>query len=180
MAQNDFEAVVRGVSDFLTSQDTGGVPVNPPLTQTASSHAITIRTQQGIKIGRIQNWGPGLSRQIDTNYELDANSIGEPIERVPQNMTRNSIAVDRYELYATHIGEAFRTPVGVGVDLVTLANQIKPFHVREVWTDPFGGLRAYLYANCWFSDWGITISATDDRIIKARATIEFTRRLKLQ
>jgi len=187
-----FKAFIKGASDFLQAQDTGGAGPQPPLTQTASSHSITIRTDQGIKVGRIQSWSPSMSRQIDTIFEVQANNTGEPVERVPQIQGGNRISVERYELYNSHIGEAFgvitvnngsSTPAETGssnqLDLVNLTRQIKPFNVREVWGDPFGDIRAYIYAGCWFSDLGITISATDDRIIKARATLEFTRRIRL-
>lgn len=174
-----FEAFVKGASDWLKGIDTGGYVKNPPLTQTASSHAITIKTDRGIKIGRIQSWSPSMAKTIDSVFEVNANGTGEPLERVPQTQTTNSIAVDRYELYTSHLGEAFGVEIAGGNDMVTLVQQIKPLHVREIWRDPFGGMRAYLYANCWFSSMGTTISATDDRIIKVRATLEFTRRLKL-
>jgi len=187
-----FKSFIKGASDFLQSQDTGGFAPQPPLTQTASSHAITIRTDAGIKVGRIQSWAPSLSRTIDTIFEVQANNTGEPIERVPQVQGGNRISVERYELYNSHIGEAFGVPtINQGssspaesgssnpIDLVNLTRQIKPFNVREVWRDPFGDIRAYLYVGVWFSDWGVTIAATDDRIVKARATLEFTRRIRL-
>jgi hypothetical protein len=181
----DFKGTFQGVSDFLRSQDTGGVSLNPPLTQTASSHAVTIRSNKGIKIGRIQSWSPQISRNIETVYEVQQLAVGEPIERVPQNQTGNRVSVERYELYTFLLGEAFGVPISANkavanaIDLYSLSLQSKPFNVREVWRDPFGSLRAYLYAGCWFADSGYTISATDDRIIKARGTIEFTRRLRL-
>jgi hypothetical protein len=176
----DFNAVVQGVSDFLDEQDTGGEPKNPPLTDTASAHGITIRTAKGRRIARIQSWAPAQNRIIDAEHEVDANATGEPIERVPQIVGTNRISVERYELYVRHIGEEFGVPVlGGASDMVSLANQIKPLHVRVIWRDPFGGIRGYVYTNAWFSDWGITIGANDDRIIKARATLEFERRLRL-
>jgi len=185
-----FKAFIKGASEFLNEQDTGGFSINPPMTQTASSHAITIRNERGIKIGRIQSWSPTMSRQVDQLFEVHANNTGEPVEQVPQTQNQNRVAVERFELYNFNIGEAFGTPVVGGVvpqesgssnaiDLVNLTRQVKPFHVREIWRDPFGGIRAYLYVGVWFVDWGITISATDDRIIKARASLQFTRRLRL-
>lgn len=177
---DDFEVVVQGVSDFLNQQDTGGSSVSPPLTRTASSHGVTLRTSKGLKIAGIQNWSPSLSRTIDTEYEISGETTGEPLERIPQIISSSRVSIDRYELYASDIGKAFGTPVfGSDPDLVSLARQIKPLHVREVWRDPYGGIRAYIYTNAWFSDWGITIAANDDRIIKVRATLEFERRLKL-
>ena len=121
-----------------------------------------------------------MSRTIDTQYEIHRYNTGEPIERIPQVQTGNSISVDRYELYTFHLGEAFGVPVmGGGTDLVNLAMQIKPFQVREMWRDPFGEIRCYIYVGCWFSNIGQTISATDDRIVKVRSTLEFTRKLRL-
>jgi len=170
----------QGISDFFDGIDTGGFSISPPLTQTASSHAISIKTDRGIKIGRIQSWSVNIARTIDTIFEVSISNQGEPAERVPQVQGTNSIAVERYELFTSHIGEAFGTPVvGDGTDLVNLTLQARPFHVREMWRDPFGDLRAYAYVGCWFSSIGTTIAANDDRIIKARATLEFTRRIKL-
>lgn len=201
-----FRSFIRGASDWLTSQDTGGYAPNPPLTQTASSHSITLRTDQGIKIARIQSWSPSMARVVEQLFEVQANNTGEPIEQVPQIQNTNRISVDRYEMYTAHIGEAFGVPTigsgglsvisarrGVGGasaspeetgsinsnDLVSLVRQIRPFNIREVWRDPFGAIRAYIYVGVWFSDWGITIAANDDRIIKARASLQFTRRMKL-
>ncbi len=179
---SDSIANIQNVSDFLkyATADSGGAPTNPPLTQTASSHAITIKDDRGHKIGRIQSWGPTMSRSIDTIRELDSNTTGEPIEKVPQIISASSISIDRYELYTAHMAEAFHTPhIGPNTDLDSLAKQIGPLNVREIWRDPYNNIQAYVYVGCWFASWGITISATDDRIIKARATLEFTRRLKL-
>jgi hypothetical protein len=175
----DLKNAAQSASDWLNQQDTGGYVKGPPLTQTASSHAITIKTQRGIKIGRIQSWSPNMARTVDSNFEVNAAATGEPVERVPQIQGTNSISVDRYELYTFHMGEAFGVAVSGGTDLVSLTQQTNPFHVREVWRDPYGNIRAYIYVNCYFSNIGITISATDDRIIKAKATLEFTRRLRL-
>jgi hypothetical protein len=186
-----FEAFVKGASDFLTAQDTGGFAPSPPMTHTATSHSITLRTDQGLKIARIQQWSPTMARTVEQIFEVQANNTGEPVEQVAQVQNSNRISVDRYEMYTSLIGEAFGVPtVGQttspeesgsvnGNDLVSLVRQIKPFNVREIWRDPFGGIRAFVYAGVWFTDWGITISATDDRIIKARATLQFTRRLRL-
>ena len=201
-----FKSFVKGASDFLTSQDTGGYAPNPPMTQTAASHAITIRTDQGIKIARIQSWSPSMARVVEQLFEVQANNTGEPVEQVPQIQNTNRISVDRYEMYTAHMGESFGVPVlgsgGLSViaarrgaggaspspeetgsvdgnDLVSLVRQTRPFNVREVWRDPFGGIRAYMYVGVWFTDWGITIAANDDRIIKARASLQFTRRLRL-
>lgn len=175
---------VEGISDFVGQAgdlfDTGGQPRNPPLSQTATSHAISLRTWRGIKIGRIQSWAPSLARTVDSLYEVQRNNTGEPIERVPQIQTTNTIAIERYELFSAHIGEAFDTPIsGDNTDLYTLILQTKPLNVREVWRDPFGNIRAYMYVGCWFSDLGITIASNDDRIIKSRATLQFTRKMKL-
>ncbi len=172
-------AFVKGISDLFTN-DTGGFAPSPPLTETASSHGVTIRTDKGIKIGRIQSWSIQMSRTVDAIYEVQLNARGEPAERVPQAQMTNSISVERYELYSFHIGEAFGAPVlGDSTDLANLTRQTKPFQIRELWKDPFGSLRGYGYFGCWFSNIGITIAANDDRIIKTRATIEFARRLKL-
>jgi len=174
-----FQSFIQGASDWLNAQDTGGFVKGPPMTQTALSHAITIKSQRGLRIGRIQAWSPNMSRTVDTVFEVQAANTGEPLERVPQIQGTNSISIDRYELYTAHMGEAFNVTIQNGSDMFSLVQQINPIYVREVWRDPFGGMIAYVYVGCWFSSLGHTISATDDRIVKARATLEFTRRLRL-
>ncbi len=181
----DFRAFIGKLRDL----DTGSAPINPPLTQTASSHSISIRNQLGLRIGRIQSWSPQMARAVETVWEVNKNAKGEPVERVGQIQGTNTIGIERYEMYTFHTGEAFATPVidddnsnnmgnAIGNDLVTLVDQIKPFHIREIWRDPFGSIRAYAYVGCVWADMGITIAATDDRIIKTRATLEFTRKLR--
>lgn len=178
-----WQATVRG----LRANDVGIVS-NPPLTDTASSHSITIRTSRGIKIGRIQSWSPAMTRVIDTVFEVNQRAIGEPIERIAQIQNGNRISVERFELYNSSMGEAFGTSVMAGNnnigdaqnDLVSLVLQTKPFNVREMWYVPTNEVRAYEYIGCLFSDLGYTISAVDDRTIRARATLEFSRRIRLQ
>jgi len=185
------------VSTFQTIADTlkglannaAGVntTANPPMTDTASSHSVTIRTSNGIKVGRIQSWAPQMSRVVDTLFEVQQRATGEPVEQVPQVQNTNQVAVERYEMYTFRMGEAFGVPVTAGTqvlgsarnDLVSLTLATKPFNVREVWRDPYGNIRAYAYVGCVFSDVGYTVSATDDRIVKARATLKFTRKLIL-
>jgi len=176
-----FQSTVKNASDWINDKiGSPSGPINPPFTQTASSHSIVIKTNKGMKIGRIQSWSPTMSRTIDTIYEVHAAATGEPAERIPQVQATNTIAVNRYELYSAHIGEAFGIKTGLeNDDLYTLILQKNPIHIREIWRDPYGGIRGYVYVNAWFSSLGITISATDDRIIKSNGTIEFTRKLRL-
>lgn len=188
---SDFKTFIKGASDFLQSQDTGGYAPSPPMTQTASSHSITIRTDRGLKIGRIQSWSPSMGVTVDQLFEIQQNANGEPIELVQQNQTTNRISVERYELYTKHIGEAFNVPIrgkantnfiigsGNTGDLVSLVQQVNSFNIREVWRSPFFDIRMYAYIGVLFTDWGITIAANDDRIIKARATLQFTRRIRV-
>ena len=175
-----FKEFVQGVRN----NDTGGTPINPPLTQTASSHSIVIKTNRGIKVGRIQSWSPNMAMTVDSEFEVQRLGRGEPIDRINQIQNANSISVERFELYNSFIGQAFGAAISNtggnnGIEMVSLSSQKKPFIIREIMRSPFGEVKAYVYVNCFFSNWGITIAATDDRIIRARATIEFGRRIKL-
>jgi len=176
-----FQSFVKDTSNWINDKiGSPSGPINPPFTQTASSHSIVIKTGDGKKIGRIQSWNPTVSRTIDSIYEVHADATGEPIECIPQIQTTNTIAVNRYELYSAHIGEAFGVKTGLSNDdLYTLILQKNPINIREIWRDPYGGLRAYVYAGCYFNSLGQTIAATDDRILKVNASLTFTRKLRM-
>jgi len=162
---------IQSAGAFL---NTGSGPTNPPTTQTASAHSVTIRNAQGLKVGRIQQWNMQLSRVTDQVWEIDQNTKGLPHELTPQIQATNIIQVQRYELYTKFMGQAFGANLLGGVaDMYSLSQQVTPFSVRETYVYPSGTIKAYLYSGCYFTEYGRTISATDDRIVKAQATIWF-------
>lgn len=162
------------------------MPAHAPSTQTQLSHAMTIMFDHQV-IGSINEWNPKQSRGVSELYEfgqttpgyyppysVGPGAPGEPYEKVPNNITGQTIEVRRYDIYTLQMERVLGTS-----DLETLANQDNPFDVHEAWIVP-GGSSAQpyrtIYGGCWFSDVGRTIDAKGDRMINVSATLEYTRR----
>jgi hypothetical protein len=72
-----------------------------------------------------------MTREVDTEFEVDPNATGLPVDLVPQTLTRREIRISRYDTYPTLMEEAFGTS-----ELITLCDQFRPFTCREVWRGP--------------------------------------------
>ena len=148
-----------------------------PETLVRSSHSLTIRAN-GIAIGLINGWNPTISRTITPIYELRTRTSGDPLEKVPGNVTGQTIAVQRYDLYILRMEEAFGT-----TDLMMLSNQDSPFAVVERWQFPEsagGGQEIVNYTGCWLSNIGKNYRSDGDRIVNVNATLEYVRRELVQ
>src|SRR5690606_13235224 len=106
------------------------MPTNPPNTLVRTSHAITIRAN-GLTVGVVQGWNPGMNRGITAVYEINVATSGEPIEKVPGNVGGLTISVSRFDLYTRRMESAFGTP-----DVSMLGDHNNPFNVLELWRFP--------------------------------------------
>lgn len=163
-----------------------------PETIVRTSHSLTIKAN-GFTIGLINGWNPSIGRTITPIYQIATRGSfetgggfvpsGDPVEKVPGNVTGQTIAVQRYDLYKTRVESAFGLQF-VGnpdQDLMMLSNQLRGFTVEEVWEypdDQGGGTERLEYAGCWFSNIGRNYRSDGDRIINTNATLEYTRRRK--
>ena len=145
---------------------------NPPFSTVRTSHAIQIKAN-GITVGVIQSWNPAQNRVITAVYEIDRDSSGIPIEKVPGNVGGLTIGVTRYDLYTLRMEAAFGT-----ADVLMLSDHSNPFVVREGWKYPDGTVETHVFIGCWFSSIGRMYSATDNRLVLVNAAIEFTRVLR--
>jgi len=151
-----------------------------PETTVRTSHSLTIRANAQT-IGFINSWNPGMSRTITPIYQIatkhrDTES-GDPVEKIPGNVTTQQISVQRYDIYVTRMEIAFGTS-----DLMMLSSQDRSFDVRESWrfpNDSGGGGEIIQYTGCWFSNIGRSYRSDGDRIINTNATLEYTRRIKV-
>ena len=150
------------------------MPTNPPQTLVRTSHALTIRAN-GTTIGLINGWTPTISRTITPIYELHTKTSGDPVEKVPGNLTGQTIAVQRYDLYPTRMETAFGT-----VDVLMLSAQDRPFSVVERWKFPGGTYEVIQYTGCWFSQIGKAYRSDGDRIVNVNATLEYVARQLIQ
>lgn len=155
------------------------MPINPPQTLVRSSHSLTIRVN-GESIGLINGWNPTISRTITPVYELRTRTSGDPLEKVPGNVTGQTIAIQRYDLYVSRMETVFGTR-----DLMMLSLQDAPFSVLERWVFPDspavgGGTEIIEYQGCWFSNIGRNYRSDGDRIVNVNGTLEYTVRRLVQ
>lgn len=157
---------------------------SPPGTLVRSSHSLTIKVNGEI-IGLINGWNPTISRTITPVYQIATFHIntrsGDPVEKVPGNITGQTIAVQRYDIYTKRMEIAFGT-----TDLMMLTQQLDPFEVIERWQypdtqlRPGNGTEIISYGGCWFSNIGRNYRSDGDRIVNVNATLEYTKRSLVQ
>ncbi|MCK5612103.1 hypothetical protein KAR91_60085 [Candidatus Pacearchaeota archaeon] len=145
--------------------------VNPPQTIVRSSHSLTIRVPGIGAIGLINGWNPTISRTITPVYEINVRTSGDPLEKIPGNVTGQTIAVQRYDLYVRRMEVAFGTP-----DIMMLSTQDTPFEVVERWQYPDTTIETLRYTGCWFSNIGKNYRSDGDRIVNVNATLEYVKR----
>jgi len=145
-----------------------------PLTRIASQHIISIRFQ-GVTVGAVQRWAPRQTRRMTPIYEINTLTSGRRVDIVPGNIEQLQIAVDRYDLFTKRLHEAFGFPASA----INLADHTNPFDVQELWQLPSGLIIGTIYTGCWFSDIGREYTATGDRVIMTRGTIEVTDKMNL-
>jgi hypothetical protein len=156
-----------------------------PETLIRTSHALTIRAN-GISIGLINGWNPTQAKTITPAYQIGTNvdntPSGEPVEKLPGNVTGMTIAIQRYDVYPVKMEEAFGTFPGDGSrkSLSMLTQQDRAFEVREQWRfpdDAGAGSEIVVYQKCWFSNIGKNFRSDGDRIVNVNATLEYTKRV---
>lgn len=133
---------------------------------------MTIRAN-GVTVGVLQTWSPGMNRGITPVYEINVDTSGEPIENVPGNVGGLTLQVSRYDLYTKRMESAFGTP-----DVEMLGDHNNPFTCNELWRFPDGSQEGRAYLGCWFSNIGRTYSATDARLVMANGSISYVRRIR--
>lgn len=162
----------------------------PPNSRTQTSHAVTIHSSRnGQMIGAINEWNPTQSLGVTAVYEFGqvtgpyGSVFGAPYEKVPGNITGQTVGVRRYDIYTAQMESAFGT-----ADLTMLSNDpgvanggTGLMDIRERWVTP-GSTNNYddIYMGCWFSQLGRTLSATGERIINVNATLEYTHRQRIR
>jgi hypothetical protein len=154
---------------------------SPPGTYVRTSHSLTIRVGGSI-IGLINGWNPTISRTITPVYQIatDFQGVrsGDPVEKVPGNVTGQTIGVQRYDIYKGRMETAMGTS-----DLMMLSSQVDPFDVIEKWQfpqttgRPEGGVEYITYKGCWFSNIGRNFRSDGDRIVNVNASLEYTKRI---
>lgn len=161
--------------------------IQPPNTRTQTAHAVTIHAVGGGMIGAINEWSPEQTMDVGAVWEFGqvtgpyGHEAGAPYEKIPGNISGQTIRVTRYDIFTAQMEDAFNS-----LDLQMLSSNpgmsnggTGHLDIREAWHTP-GGTEDYfiIYKGCWFSNIGRTISATGDRIINVNATLEYTQRVR--
>lgn len=151
-----------------------------PVTRTRTSHGLLIRVAGGRVVGAVNGFTHTQTREVQDEFEIDVNAVGHgPVDIVPQNITTRSLQIKRYDLWQRPMEEAF----GTGAELVTLADQARPFVLRSIWRSPvsslLGGRRVYEYTGCYFTSIGRNALSTDNRIVNVDAQITYVLRRRV-
>lgn len=163
--------VLAGIAGAFSG--TSGVPN----TRVRLTHALSLRFN-GRLVAACHQFDPRFRRTVDREYEIDRNATGLPAAHIGQT-GEGEATLGRYDLYFALLEETLGTR-----EIITLCDQRKGFTLRETWRGPAGilggGVRAYEYLDCYFTDIGRTQSATDDRIVKVQASLVWRDRRRVQ
>lgn len=148
-----------------------------PLKDTVSrlSHSITIRAN-GVTIGAISELKENHQQGLKALYGLGTfeqpgrygSRSGEPYEIVPNNVEPVTLQLQRYDLVATKLEQAFN----VAFDLTVLSNQTSGIEVVQIERRTDGTTEGFVWRGCWFDSIGRTISAEGERVIQVDATLK--------
>jgi hypothetical protein len=161
--------------ELLAGLDGSGIPN----TRARLSHAYTLRTARNQVIGAVFRTEERQGRNVEFEYEVEPNAVGEPVDIVPQEMTEQRFTIARWDLYEEIFEEIFFND-----ELVILRDQRRGFKLREVWRSPTQFLNArgkrYEFKPCWFTSLGREKDATGDRTIRVNAEIMWLDKQKIE
>ena len=153
-------------------------PASVPTTNARLTHAYRLRTSGGRTIGAVYQCDEDQGRNVDLEFEVDVNGVGQPADIIPQDMTTQTLTIARWDLYTSVIEEAF-----TNFELSMLTDQSRGFRLQEVWRAPTSILnstgRLYEYRPCFFARIGRKKSATDERTTRTDAVIVWLDRSRI-
>lgn len=178
--KQQFVQPVRQIGTELTRLNNGS---RIPDTTTRTTYGLTIHAQIGNRravIGAVNQIGQRQARQVEDVFEVNADSLGFPVELIPHVLSTRQITIARYELWREPIEKVF----GVPAELVSLADQTTPISLRLQFRDPGGSdlvsilntetfgsaLKVIEFFGCYMTDIGRTLSA-DNVIVRADASL---------
>lgn len=163
-------------------------PVAPPNTLTQTSHAVTIHSNRsGILIGAINQWNAEQSMATTPVYEFGSVTgpygtiFGEPYERVPGNISGQTISIQRYDVYTSQMESAFGTARldNLSSDPGMPNGGTGHLDIRDSWRSPDGSNNySIIYCGAWFTRIGRTLTTSGDRLVNVNATLEYTHRMR--
>ena len=150
-----------------------GVKVQPTVLPTTKTyHGVSIQTENGAIIGRIQTFNATFGERACAHiYELSRETVGRPVDYVPANESGRAITMSRVELWEEELEVAL---AAAGQEYVDLCDQTKPFSIIESFFRGSAQYRAWQYVGCWFASRSLDdFSAEGDMKVNAQATVNY-------
>lgn len=168
-ARNDFGVTVPAVS--------------LPLTKTY--HGLTLIGDNGLIIGRVQNYTPTFAqREVSEIYELNGLTWGRPIDNVPGRETGRSLTLDRVEVWNEEMELVLATQADIvrtgGAEWPDLMEQTRPFVLQEVLFKGNTRYRTWEYLGCWLTSRTVSqYSSTGNAQVSSSAGAKYVVRVAL-
>lgn len=168
----------------------------PPKTKTKTTFALRLHARVGNRsgvIGSVFELSPNQVIQVDDEFEVDSLAEGVPRELVPQALTSRTLQIARYDTYVATMEQIFgsQSVLGGGPELLTLTDQRTPISMLMYWTSPLVSdidfvvesqkqLNIYQFCDCYITNLGRRLSAKDDVVVRADATMTWRTIRRLQ
>lgn len=155
------------------------------LNSTKTYHGLTIISESGQIVGRVQSYTPKFGeRDVTLVYELNGYTWGRPIDNVPGIEKGRTLSVNRIEVWEEEMEIAFGSAEdngrNGGVEWIDLCEQTKPFIFQECLLRASSRFRSWEYLGCWFTSKDIdAYSATGDAKIVANSSMSYVIRRSL-
>lgn len=141
------------------------LPKNLDQTTLNNPAALLALAQQSTKIGAVQSFTQTQRRDTDMRFELDSDTQGKPVERLPRTVSEYSIRAQRVMLYVT---DALQL---LGVSGDDIVNNNAPLAIVKVEIAPAGSgvsTKTTIFTGVWISSVGATynIAGGDLRVLE--------------
>lgn len=172
-------ALFDGFDAYRAVLDRIQLPQDPPRTVARSSHGAllhaTVGTRRGI-VGMCYKLSFQQAVQTEDIFEIQPSSRGLPVDIVTQNLTTRTISASMFELN----GRLFEDVFGTGADLTLLSEASVNLALREIERRPGGRyVHTYQYDGVRITNFGRSMNADDDRIVRVEVSFVWQRRRKL-
>lgn len=141
------------------------LPKNLDQTTLNNPAALLALAQQSTKIGAVQSFTQTQRRDTDFRFELDSDTQGKPVERLPRTVSEYSIRAQRVMLYVT---DALQI---LGISGDDIVNNNAPLAIVKVEIAPAGSgvaTKTTIFTGVWISSVGATynIAGGDLRVLE--------------
>ena len=163
-------------AQLATSVQIRAIQGNINIDSLTDAAALAALSSSSVKIGAIQSFSEATPRATQPRYELDADTAGDIVERIPQLVDR-TLTIHRAVLYTADMLTAFGY-----TDIIDIADQNIPFAVVKVERTPTGSpvpTRTTVYTGCWFHDLPKSYDMGGDMKVMQDCTIGYTKKFSV-